>query len=285
LTVLAYAKVNLGLYVDRLRPDGYHEIETIMTTVGISDSVTLREIPAGVEVSVSPSLGIAEADNLAYRAGSRMKGLAAESRGIGIRIIKRIPVAAGLAGGSADAAATIVGINRLWNMGLTDQAMEEVAAEIGSDVPFLIRGGLTVATSRGEVLRRIDCGCEINMVLVCPRTEVRSDWAYRHARRGLTLSRERIRLLESALTGGNVNEIGANLTNDLEPGVSGRCSMVLEAKARLSESGALGCVMSGSGPSVIGIFEREEDAHKTASEISSGEWDVFVTKPVLPGMA
>jgi 4-diphosphocytidyl-2-C-methyl-D-erythritol kinase len=278
----AYAKVNLGLYVDHLRSDGYHEIETIMTTVGISDRVKVSMIASGIEVMTVPSLDVPEKCNLAYVAASKMKRLASDPGGIRIEIHKGIPVAAGLGGGSADAAATIVGLDRLWNMMLSAGVMEEAAAEVGSDVPFLLHGGFALATSRGERLEPIGCGCEFAMAVISPRIPIRAEWAYKRARRGLTPSRRRIRLLKSGLTGGDIQKVAENLINDLEPGISASFPVVEEAKRCLDDAGALGSIMSGSGPSVIGIFEREEEAREIASKLVSSEWDVFVTKPVLP---
>ena len=281
--VEAHAKVNLGLAVVARRGDGYHEIDTVFQTISLSDTVVL-ESGGRLELRVS-GLGVrSDRGNLAWRAAETVM----ERTGcppVGIALTKRIPVAAGLGGGSADAAAVLAGANELYRLGLGLEDLEQLGAEIGSDVPFLIRGGTARGRGRGERLERVRRLQGVWFVLVTPRSEVSARKAYGKARIGLTATRRLIRLTCSAIQNSDWHALGRALRNDLEAGVVSFCPEVGAARDALRRAGALGVVMSGSGPTVVGLTESEEAAREIASHLSGHDWTIHVVEPIDAGCA
>jgi len=282
--VLVHAKINLGLAVVARRSDGYHEIDTIYQTVSLTDTLELRALPGGAEISVAAAGERVPLDrsNLAWRAAEAVIERTG-SPGVSIELAKRIPVAAGLAGGSADAAGVVVGMNELFSLGLGLGDLRDVALSIGSDVPFMIGGGTARGRGRGEVLEQLRPLRGAWFVLVNPGREVAAAEAYRRARIGLTGSQELIRLNRSAIQDGDVPGLARNLRNDLEAGVVLSCPDVAAVKARLEGLGALGTVVSGSGPTVIGVTDSEESATEIATRLSGRDWRIHVVEPIDAG--
>ncbi len=283
--VEAHAKVNLGLEVVRRRTDGYHDIDTIFQTISLSDTL---EVAPGATVADDPTLEVKglpvplDAANLAVlaaRAVMKETGCAAPA----LRLTKRIPVAAGLGGGSADAAAVLVGMNELFGLGLDEAALADLAIGIGSDVPFLVRGGTARGRGRGELLEPLPAVSGLAFVLVTPDFEVRAAEAYRRARIGLTGTGSFTRLNCSAIQNGDFRALARGLGNDLEAGVVSSYPEVGRVKARLIELGVLAAVMCGSGPTVLGVTTREEDATGIASRLEGRGWQVHVAEPIDTG--
>ncbi len=279
----ARAKVNLGLEVLAKRDDGYHDIDTIFQTISLSDTLRLSPSPDGtisLETSGIPVPG--GPANLAVRAAEAIVA-ASGCRGPAISLEKRIPVGAGLGGGSADAAAVLVGMDALFGLGLPAHALLGLALSIGSDVPFLIRGGTSRGRGRGEILERLSPLAGLWFVLVTPPFEVSAGEAYRRARIRLTGRSPFIRLNCSAIQNGDPEALARGLENDLEAGVVSSYPEVGQAKARLLESGAMAAVMSGSGSTVVGIARTEEDAHNIESRLAGRDWLIHVAEPIDAG--
>lgn len=278
----AHAKINLALAVIGSRADGYHEIDTVFQTVSLSDSLRIEGPRPAVSVDVTGRQIAAGDENLASVAARALRD-ATDCPAVSIELHKRIPVAAGLGGGSADAAAVLVGMNELFRIGLSADQLEGVALTVGSDVPFLIRGGTARGRGRGERLDTLPRLSGVWFVLATPGVAVRATEAYQSGGIGLTGSRESITLCCSAIRNADVRGLAAALGNDLEAGVVLAHPEVAAAKERLMAAGALGAVMSGSGPTVVGLALSEEAAQAIASRAGGRGLETHVARPIDTG--
>lgn len=254
LTLFSFAKINLLLRVLRKRTDGYHDIETIMQTVDLFDALTFSSLPSGTAITCTDSAVPTDHRNLAHQAITLMRRRSGRQDGIRIDIDKRIPVAAGLAGGSGNAAMTLHALNRIWALGLKEKDLLELAAELGSDVPFCLFGGTAAGEGRGERLTWIDTTCRACFVLVNPPCVVSSAWAYQNVNLELTNVISCINLKVSVWQEGDFKQWISLLHNDLEPAVRSAYPMVEQISGALRSCGAAGVLMSGSGPTVFGVF-------------------------------
>ncbi len=262
LRLNAYAKVNLSLDVLGRRPDGYHEVETVLHTVELHDTVVLREAPGGIRVACDHRRVPTDEQNLVFRAAQLLREAAGTDRGVHIEVHKRIPPASGLGGGSSDAAVTLLGLAQMWKLRLDHGQLLELASQVGSDVPFFLVGGAALATGRGERLRYLPTLPTTWVVLACPDAEVSTAWAYANLDlAGIPRRPDTGRLVE-ALRAEDVAAVARQLCNVFEPLVSSRYPQVSELKRRLLEAGALGASMSGTGPAVFGLFSGEAEARR-----------------------
>lgn len=274
---LAPAKINLCLHVLGRRPDGYHELAMIMQRVSLFDrlEMTLTSEP-GVRVSC-PGVELPPGgENIAARAARRILALAGDGRGVEIVIDKQIPVAAGLGGGSSDAAAVLMGLNDMLGLGLDSATLMAEGARLGADVPFFVFGATAWATGIGDRLEKVDDMPPLWYVLVNPGLAVSTAWVYQNL--GLTSKIEAAKLPRFSRTVGGVAGL---LHNDLERVTVSRYPLVATVKEELAASGAAGVLMSGSGPTVFGVFAEEAAARKAADELGRHpDWRVFVVQPV-----
>ncbi len=284
-SVSAFAKVNLGLRVVRRRPDGYHDIETLFQSVSLSDTVVLTPSPAGTCLTAEGFPVPTDSRNLAWKAADAMLA-ASGCDPVSIHIVKRIPVAAGLGGGSADAAAVLVGMRELLGLDLDDAALARLALRLGSDVPFMLRGGTARGEGRGEILEPIPPLRGFALVLVTPPVPVSARQAYEALRIGLTAGRLFTRLNCSAIQEGDVDTLARACRNDLEPGVVSCCPDVAAVRRALLEAGSLVAFMSGSGPTVCGLARSREDAEHIAEAVRAADepgWNIHVVEPIDSG--
>ncbi len=285
VTVEAYAKINLGLAVVRKRGDGYHDIDTIFQSVSLSDTVVLSPAPPDGPPVVLTASGLdvpLDRANLAFRAGE----LALERfgcPGVAIELTKRIPVAAGLGGGSADAAAVLAGLTVLHGLSAPHGTLAELALELGADVPFMLTGGTARGRGRGELLESLEPLAGVSFVLATPRFGVSAAEAYARARIGLTSDVSFIRVSCSAIREGDVSTLSAELRNDLEAGVVSACPEVLEIEESLTDCGVLSAAMSGSGPTVYGMVRTRAEGESIASRLAGRGWDIHVVEPIEVG--
>ncbi|MBT5873899.1 MAG: 4-(cytidine 5'-diphospho)-2-C-methyl-D-erythritol kinase [Candidatus Latescibacteria bacterium] len=282
LTIESYAKVNLGLWVTGKRPDGYHDIETIMQTVDLKDTIEVSRSPSDLVITCTDPEVPTDHQNLAYQAAESLRVRYKITSGARIHIHKRIPVAAGLAGGSGNGAATLRALNRLWKIGLSESKLIQFAAELGSDVPFCMTGGTALASGRGERLEPLEVSCPGIFVLVKPLCQVSSAWAYQNLRIGLTKLDRKVNLVVCALQQSDRLKLANCLQNDLERPVLPAFPIVEQVKHLLTENGAEGVTMSGSGPTVFGIAQDRTTAEHIACSVTSSDPDlrVFVCAPV-----
>lgn len=274
LSIKAYAKINLYLDVISRYPDGYHQIKSVMQSISLHDLV---EISPANELSLSStSKELSNKDNLAFKAAEMLRSITSSKAGAHINITKRIPVAAGLAGGSADAAATLAGLNILWGLNLSMEELQRVGAGLGADVPFCLMGGTALAEGRGEKLTRLNPMPKLWMVLATPPMYISTADVYR-----LVDEREIAPLYTgteflNALSSGDIIQISAMLKNLLEEVVLPLHPDIEGIKKLAITAGGSGALMSGSGPSVYIICRDEETAKRVADDLRSRDETLFI---------
>lgn len=298
----AYAKINLGLDVLRKRPDGYHELSMVMQTVDICDELYFSEKEEpGIELTVEwavdgwtdqaktmlPKPGevqpvSADRTNLVWRAADMLMSEFGICRGVSIRLIKRIPVAAGMAGGSSDCAATLIGLNELFGLGLTTEELQQRGVKLGADVPYCILGGTALAEGIGEILTPLPPMPKCSLVVAKPAVGISTPFVFKQLRVDELKTHPDISGMCEAIKNGDLEGVIARLGNLLETAAIPHYPIVGELKAKLEVLGASGVLMSGSGPTVFAIFSSEEAAQKAAEELKKTELaaQIFVTKPV-----
>jgi 4-diphosphocytidyl-2-C-methyl-D-erythritol kinase len=261
------AKVNLHLSVLARRPDGYHEIVSLMQTVGLHDEINLEIDGEGIQLDCDlPDLSTGD-ENLARRAAHLFQEETGTHFGLKMHLQKRIPVAAGLGGGSSDAAGVLRALNRLQDKGVSRERLFQIAARLGADVPFFLMGGAAAASGIGEQLRPVNILPTLYHILVSPGFPVSTKWVYENLDWGLTRPRKQIRI--PALFE-REEEIFELLQNDLERVTAAAHPWISRTKARLIELGAKGALMSGSGPTVFGIFTEEDGARCALRDFQTG---------------
>lgn len=254
----APAKINLLLDVLRKREDGYHEVEMIMTMVDLADRLEMEELPRDT-IIISSQVGYIPLDekNLAFQAARLIKERYDVKQGVYIHLDKKIPVAAGLAGGSSDAAAALRGLNRLWKLQIPEDELCRLGAELGSDVPFCVTGGTAIARGRGEVLEHIVNPPQCWVVLAKPPINVSTADVYGKFRANELKEHPSISNMVDALERGSFNDICDGLGNVLENVTLDVYPEVMQLKESMIRLGADGVLMSGSGPTVFGLVSKE----------------------------
>ncbi|MCK4546080.1 MAG: 4-(cytidine 5'-diphospho)-2-C-methyl-D-erythritol kinase [Candidatus Eisenbacteria sp.] len=281
IKLLTYAKVNLYLEVLRRRPDGYHDIESVMQTVSLADEILLEEAQSGIEV-VCDSPGVPTGkENLAAKAWSAFFAATGKPPGVRITITKRIPVAAGLGGGSGNAAGVLLGLARMYG-GNAD--LHRLAADIGSDVPFFLDGGTQLAKGRGTDLEPQKPVADCWIVLVCPDTSISTAWAYEHLKMPLTRGKDLTTMIQLGLSRGDVPAVARELFNRFESVVFEVYPDLGSLKAEIREHHALGVVLSGSGPSLLAIFDLQNTAAMLNRWLTARGYRSFMVRPVKKGV-
>jgi 4-diphosphocytidyl-2-C-methyl-D-erythritol kinase len=254
----APAKINLVLDVLRKRDDGYHEVEMIMTMVDLADRLEMEELPRDT-IIISSQVGYIPLDekNLAFQAARLIKERYDVKQGVYIHLDKKIPVAAGLAGGSSDAAAALRGLNRLWKLQIPEDELCRLGAELGSDVPFCVTGGTAIARGRGEQLEHIAGPPQCWVVLAKPPINVSTADVYGRFRANELKEHPSIPNMVSALERGSFTDICDGLGNVLEKVTLDLYPEVMQLKESMIRLGADGVLMSGSGPTVFGLVSKE----------------------------
>lgn len=270
----AAAKVNLVLEVLGRRADGYHEIATVMQTVDLSDRLILQDAETLECRADAPGVPTGDA-NLATRAARALAEAAGVSRGVRITLRKRIPVAAGLGGGSADAAAALLGLNRLWGLRWPVARLAEVAVTLGMDVPFFLRGGTALATGRGEKVEAVP-GMGLALVLVNPRVASSTAEVYGRVTPEMYTDGTRARGALAALRSRRPARVAASLYNGLEA-AAGQPE-IARMKAALLAAGALGVALSGSGPTVFGVARSFDHARQIRARVARRSWDCWAVR-------
>lgn len=280
LILQAPAKINIGLWVKHKRPDGYHELASIMQTISLADTVTLKEIgESGIKIFCDHPGVPTDSTNLVHRAANVfLEHFSIEPR-LAINIDKKIPVAAGLAGGSSDAAAVLSGLARMYDKPVTMPDIMNMAARIGSDVPFVVHGGLALAEGRGELLNFFEPPRPpLTVVIAVPMgVSVSTRWAYENYQPGNNQAKERaFSLILDAYRRRDLDELRKLVFNDLESVTLHRHPQVLKIKEILSASGEGVVLMSGSGPSVFGLFSEKKSAMNAIKALDGESVNVFV---------
>jgi 4-diphosphocytidyl-2-C-methyl-D-erythritol kinase len=281
LTLQSPAKINLSLEVLKKREDGFHQIRSLMQAVDLFDELILEKRPKDVVISCDHPGCPADETNLAFKAASLLLKEEKADQGVSVHITKRIPISAGLGGGSSNAAAALKGVRQLLELDISDRRLGQLAARVGSDVPFFLHSGQAVVEGRGEEIRPIRIYGGYWLVLVCPGIQVSTRWAYQNLKINLTKKTGGVSFsnLEDA---SGFFEALLSFENDLEEVVIKRHAVIQRIKDNLENSGAVKSSMSGSGPTVYGVFDRKPQAEEVARELLRGDWQTFLTRPI-PG--
>lgn len=275
----AYAKINLTLDVSHLRPDGYHEVDMVMQTIELSDLIWL-EHSANRAITIEASVSHIPLDerNLAHTAATAFYRAAGMERGVRIRIDKQVPVAAGLGGGSADAAAVLRGMNRLFARNLPAEQLEQIGASIGSDVPFLVSGGCAVARGRGEQIERVEHSMKAWVVLVRPPVFVSTATVYGAIEQYASRSEPSSQAMVAALQSGSLDAVQAAISNDLTEVTCRLYPQVEEMRRRMEQVAKQPVFMSGSGPSLYCLLPHENAAQRLVNALRGFAKEVFVAR-------
>lgn len=287
VTLQAYAKINLGLDVLRKRPDGYHEVKMIMQSISLADTLELKKLPEetirlinGAEQD-NPEVPM-DKTNLIYRAIDLIKQKYAISEGIEATLTKRIPVAAGMAGGSTDAAAALKGMNQLFALGLSEQELCELGVTLGADIPYCIMGGTALSEGIGERLTPLPPMPECWILIAKPPISVSTGFVYGNLKANELTVHPDIDGMTEAIQHNDLHGITSRLGNVLETVTIPAHPEIAVIKDRMLDYGAMQALMSGSGPTVFGIFAEEEQAAEAGTAIQkeglSGQ--VYLTKPI-----
>ena len=274
-TVKGYAKVNLTLDVLSKRPDGYHDISTIMRTVDIFDTVEISLTDEGIELSTSLDFLPTDEKNIAYRAAQAIFSETGIQKGAKIHITKNIPCGAGMGGGSADGAAVLVLLNKLLGSPVSTKRLLEIGAKIGADVPFCIMCGTYLAEGIGEVLSEVPAKGNIPVVVVKPEVSISTPLMYKKLDEREILKRPDTKGMIKVLEKGNTEKIAELLYNVMEEAAIEEHPIISEIKESLIKKGAINAIMTGSGSAVFGIFKTTEEADKCAKDLSGVFGQVF----------
>lgn len=275
----AYAKINLGLDVAGRLPNGYHEVKMVMQTVDLWDLLTFEKRKDGITVTTDSDELSAGPDNLIYKAALLMKETYGFPGGVQIHLEKHIPIAAGMAGGSTDAAATMKGINRLFELSISEKELMELGVKIGADVPYCVMGGTALAEGIGEKLTELpDCPGTF-LLIAKPDLNVSTKYVYEHLDRIGTKHHPDIDGMVKAIREGELSGVLERMENVLENVTVSAHPVIDEIKKKMLSYGALGALMSGSGPTVFGLFESEAAARKAYDNLNKDKLakQIFVT--------
>jgi 4-diphosphocytidyl-2-C-methyl-D-erythritol kinase len=296
ISLKAAAKINLYLEITGNRPDGYHDLVMVLQSIDLCDRVDIRKVShkSGtdkIQVTCTNPEVPCDHTNLAYKAAALLQSTYSDIEGMEIAIAKQIPMGAGLAGGSANAAAVLVGINRLWDLGLTQPQLCEFAAQLGSDIPFCVVGGTALATSRGDILSPLPDLTNLVLVICKPRQiAISTAWAYQTFRAQGLLAKSLIKdqnlssqMVTAIASGGESapTKIGRLLYNDLERVVLPEYPAIADLKNKLLNQECIGAMMSGSGSTVFVIAPDLDRAHQIAEAIKADDLDVWVVKSLI----
>lgn len=278
ITLRSPAKLNFRLDVLSKRSDGYHELLMLMDRINLEDEIEIKVIERGIIVtSDDPTLPTSEG-NVAYRAAKEILAYSSRNVGVEIKINKRIPIASGMGGGSSNAAAVILGINQLLKLKLPKEKLMIIGAKIGADVPFFIFEGPAIASGIGDKLRKINKIPKMSLVLVNPGIPVSTQWAYKNLAMNATGNIVSSKPEELPLVFNTKKDVVKFLNNDLEKVTIKEFPVISEIKKLLVDQGAIASQMTGSGPTVFGIYPDKASADKAISKIegrSDKKWKVF----------
>ena len=278
----AYAKINLGLDVVRRREDGYHEVRMVMQTVQLYDKLTLNVLEEDdIRIKTNVDFLPIDESNLVYKAIKMLKDKYNIKQGMEIDLFKCIPVAAGMAGGSTDCAAALVGASRLFGLNLSNQDLMELGVKLGADVPYCIMRGTALSEGIGEVLTQLSPMPECFILIAKPPISVSTKFVYEHLDIAGVQKHPDIDGMVQAIKEGSLTGITERMENVLETVTIPAYPVIEEIKNVMKEQGAMNALMSGSGPTVFGIFESEEAAQQAKKQIRKQKLanQVYVVEP------
>ena len=263
VVIKAMAKVNLGLDVLRRRENGYHDVKMVMQTVNLYDTLTISKTE-NAQIIITTNTGELplNEDNLIYKAAKLLSTHTGKEYGVKIHLDKQIPIAAGMAGGSTDAAATLLGLNALYDLGLNKEELAKIGVKIGADIPYCIYGGTCLSEGIGEVLTKLPDAPDCFVVIAKPGIGVSTKYVYENLHIETVKDHPDIDGMIDAIKADNLDGVAQKMENVLETVTIKRYPEIAVMKECLLENGAENALMSGSGPTVFGIFKEEEKAKR-----------------------
>ncbi len=276
------AKINFGLQVLHKRPDGFHELETILQMIDLFDEMEFLAGDGEIKLICNKPEIPEDENNLVFKAAKVLRERFPEKTksGVNIQLKKNIPAGAGLGGGSGNAALALLGLNKFWDLGLGCEELIPFAASLGSDIPFFLVSPTALGTGRGDKIGKIASPRKISVVIVFPGFSISTPWVYQNLKLELTKKQNNISILQKFLSQSDISQLGNSLQNHLEPVVFNKYPVVREIKDRLLEIGACGALMSGSGSAVFGVFEDSFKAKEAYEMLPKGEWSSYLTETV-----
>lgn len=280
----AYGKINIGLDVLRKRSDGYHDVKMIMQTVSLYDRLTISKIENSSDIVIETNLSFLPTNdnNIVYKAARLLKDEFGIQDGLNIKLEKHIPVAAGMAGGSADAAATLELLNTMYGLDLNKEELMKRAVTLGADVPYCILGGTALSEGIGEILTQLPPLCPCNILIVKPPIYVSTKFVYENLKLDQLNSHPDIDGLVRAIKDKDLTGMSVKMENVLETVTEESYPVISSIKKTMIENGAISSLMSGSGPTVFGIYNNEEDINRAAAFFKTNypSYRTYITKPV-----
>ena len=277
----SYAKINLYLKIGKKLKSGYHNIQSVMHPVELHDNISFEKLNEDLIIVQSNNPDLESKENLAYKAASLLKDTFKVKEGVRITIEKNIPMSAGLGGGSSNAANTLVMLNKMWNLGISQKKLISLGVEIGSDVPFFIVGKTALVEGIGNRIKPLRKSLSINLVLVNPGIKVSTSRAYKQFDKNkdkLKPNKKNINELIKAINKKDVKKISENMYNDFDEVIGKKYSIIKDIKTNLRKFNALNSLVSGSGPTVIGLFESIYPAREAYFKLKDLYPFVFLTK-------
>ena len=270
ISINAMAKINLGLDVLRRRENGYHDVKMIMQTVNIYDTLDFVKLQDSKIVVKTDTMELpTDENNLIYKAAKLLFDKCGVKEGVEITLTKRIPIAAGMAGGSTDAAAALVGINTLFDLNLSMDDLKEIGVKIGADVPYCIEGGTALSEGIGEILTKLPDAPDCFVVVAKPEISVSTKYVYENLHANELKYHPDIDGMVEAIKVGDLDGVCKRMENVLETVTEIKYPVISELKQMLKEAGAENSLMSGRGPTVFAIFKAEELANKALERVES----------------
>ena len=276
LTLEARAKINLTLDIVNKRDDGYHDVSMVMQTISLCDTLHFKVIERGIKLNSNNLRLPKDERNIIYKSAKLLLEQTKVDKGIEVYVEKRIPVAAGLAGGSSNAACTIIALNKLWNLNLENEDLLDIGLKIGADVPFCMIEGTALAEGVGEILTNLDPLPKLYVVLVKPSIRISTPWAYSLVNiKSIKNHPENIKMVEG-IQAGDAHLITSKMRNVFEDFIFKKYPRLTDIKEKMIRLGALNSLMSGSGPTIYGLFEDEKTAKIAYSELIKSYKEVFI---------
>lgn len=284
ITIRAYGKINLTLDITGKRKDGYHLLEMIMQSVDIYDTVNVKKSESN-KITIKCSEGDAPSDdsNVAYKAAELMISRFEKAKAVDIDIIKRIPAGAGMAGGSSDAAAVLFAMDRLFDLGLTEDELKDVGLKLGADVPFCLKGGTVFAKGIGEDLTFLEF-MPLDLIVIKPEDSVSTDRIYKNVDINKITKRPDNKNAVKAIKDNDKELLISSMYNVLEPVTAGFVPVISDIEKKLAGFGAVSAMMTGSGSAVFGIFDDEDIMNNAYTELLKIYENVYMTKTVTGGL-
>ncbi|MGE4282421.1 MAG: 4-(cytidine 5'-diphospho)-2-C-methyl-D-erythritol kinase [Clostridia bacterium] len=276
IEIRARAKINITLDVLNKREDGYHNVKMIMQTIDLYDTLQLEKVENSIKVSTNLSYLPIDDRNIAYKAANLFFSTLNINPGIRIKIHKKIPVAAGLAGGSTDAAAVLIALNKMFKTELTIEQLQEIGKKLGADVPYCILGGTALAEGIGEIITLLPPMPSTIIVLAKPPVSISTAYVYNKLNVEGISTRPDTESVINAIYNKDIVGIAKGMYNVLEPVTTKEHKMINRIKNIMLGSGALNAIMSGSGPTIFGIFEDEVSARKAVDKLRVMVSDIYV---------